>query len=74
MTQSKNHSKRNANSCTARTKSSASMAQDKDIMLTCRISPLLMKTLNKISKNYSLSRSKIIREALATYVNLFQNP
>lgn len=33
-----------------------------------------MKTLNKISKNYSLSRSKIIREALATYVNLFQNP
>lgn len=69
MTQSKNHSRKSANSCIARIKSSASMAQDKDIMLTCRISPLLMKTLNKISKNYTLSRSRIIREALINYVD-----
>lgn len=28
-----------------------------------------MKTLNKISKNYTLSRSRIIREALINYVD-----
>lgn len=28
-----------------------------------------MKTLNKISKSYTLSRSRIIREALINYVD-----
>jgi hypothetical protein len=60
---SKNNSKRNAKACSGPTKDFANMGRE--IMLTCRISMEMMKTLNDLSTKTGITRSDVLRSFIA---------